>query len=238
MSVPINWSSFFNRMPRQLEEPVRQHLKNVYACLTLSVISVAVGAYLQIYTFLSLGVFFSTLAGLVPVFLLLSTPHNGTNTPLRITYLLASGFFIGMGMGPLLQYVINIDPSLIMSALIGTTLIFACFTLSVLFSKRGYWLFLFGPLSSLASVVILLSFGNLFFGSYLIYQMDVYLGLLIMCGLVLFDTTVVIEKFRMGDKDFITHALDLFMNFIGIFKRILIILTERERNERERKRNQ
>lgn len=48
-----------------------------------------------------------------------------------------------------------------------------------------------------------------------------------MCGFVLYDTQLIIEKCRAGNKDFVTHALDLFIDFIGIFKRLLIILSQK-----------
>lgn len=48
-----------------------------------------------------------------------------------------------------------------------------------------------------------------------------------MCGFVLFDTQLIIEKRRMGSKDFVQHALELFIDFIGLFRRLLIILTQK-----------
>jgi FtsH-binding integral membrane protein len=80
---------------------------------------------------------------------------------------------------------------------------------------------------TLLSTLMLLSLANLLFGSYLIFQAHLYLGLLVMCGFVLYDTQLIIEKRRNGDRDFVTHSLDLFLDFIGIFKRLLIILTEK-----------
>lgn len=48
-----------------------------------------------------------------------------------------------------------------------------------------------------------------------------------MCGFVLFDTQLIIEKRRMGSKDFVQHALELFIDFIGMFRRLLIILSQK-----------
>ncbi|KAI4460849.1 bax inhibitor-related [Holotrichia oblita] len=58
-----------------------------------------------------------------------------------------------------------------------------------------------------------------------------------MCGFILYDTQLIIEKRRMGSKDFVTHSLDLFIDFIGLFRRILIILTQKVINDRRRNRN-
>lgn len=48
-----------------------------------------------------------------------------------------------------------------------------------------------------------------------------------MCGFVLFDTQLIIEKRRMGSKDFVQHALELFIDFIGMFRRLVVILTQK-----------
>jgi len=84
-----------------------------------------------------------------------------------------------------------------------------------------------GTLMTLLTSLLLLSLANVFFGSYLLFQAHLYLGLLLMCGFVLYDTQLIIEKRRHGNKDFVTHALDLFIDFIGIFKRLLIILSQK-----------
>ena len=54
-----------------------------------------------------------------------------------------------------------------------------------------------------------------------------YLGLLIFCGFVLFDTQMIIERKERGDDDYIWHSVDLFIDFMAIFKRLLIILAKK-----------
>jgi len=167
---------------------------------------------------------------------LMVTPDNGKNSGLRMGYLFGFSFFAGMGMGPLLETVIAINPSIIVTALMGTVVIFGSFSLSAIFAERGRWLYLGGTLMTLLSSLLLLSLANVFFGSYMIFQIHLYLGLLLMCGFVLYDTQLIIEKRRHGNKDFVTHALDLFIDFIGIFKRLLIILSQKEQQQQKRNR--
>ncbi|XP_069672022.1 probable Bax inhibitor 1 isoform X2 [Periplaneta americana] len=219
--------SFLRSFNSKLEEPVRQHLKNVYACLTMSTISAGVGAYIHIYTELLSAGLLTVIGSMGLLIALMATPDNGKNRKLRLGYLLGFAFFTGMGMGPLLDTVIQIDPSIIVTALVGTAVIFVSFSLSAMLAERGRWLYLGGTLMTLLSALLLLSLANLLFGSYLIFQAYLYLGLLLMCGFVLYDTQLIIEKRRNGDKDFVAHSVDLFIDFIGIFRRLVIILTQK-----------
>lgn len=57
--------------------------------------------------------------------------------------------------------------------------------------------------------------------------MNLYIGLFVMCGFIVFDTQNITEKARRGDKDYIMHSVELFIDFVAVFKRLLIILTEK-----------
>ena len=58
-------------------------------------------------------------------------------------------------------------------------------------------------------------------------QVQLYGGLLLFCGFVLFDTQLIVEKFNLGDNDYIWHSLGLFLDFVNIFRRLLIILASK-----------
>lgn len=232
----VTVQSFFNTFNSRIEEPVRNHLKNVYACLTLSTLSAAAGAYVDIYTnFLSNNIL--TLLGAVGLLSALHfTKDNGKNTLMRLSFLLGFSFFTGLGIGPLVEQVILIDPSIVATALLATSLIFICFSLSALLAQRGSWLFLGGTITSLLSALFIFSLASLFFRTTAFFQVSLYVGLLLMCAFVLYDTQLIMEKRRAGDKDFIAHSVDLFIDFIGIFRRILIILAQKENNKKDNKR--
>jgi hypothetical protein len=40
---------------------------------------------------------------------------------------------------------------------------------------------------------------------------------------------MIIERRRRGDKDFIKHSLDLFIDFMQVFRKVLIILMQKVR---------
>ncbi|CAH2073819.1 unnamed protein product, partial [Iphiclides podalirius] len=231
-----NIQTFINSFQNRLEPPVRQHLKNVYGTLMMTCASASTGVLVDMYTSFQAG-FLSTIIGAGLMLMLIATPDNGKNTKLRLGYLLGFGLSSGMGLGPLLQYVSVLEPSIIVTALLGTTLVFVCFSVAAMLAERGSWLFLGGTLMTLLTSMSLMTLANIFMQSHFLYQAHLYLGLMLMCGFVLFDTQLIIEKRRMGNKDFVQHALELFIDFIGLFRRLLIILTQKEEQNRRRKRD-
>merc|ERR1712113_941726 len=134
----------------------------------------------------------------------------------------------------LLSMAIMVNPSLVPSAFMLTSAIFACFTGAALFALDGKYLYLGGSLISGLSTLMFLGFLNIFFRSQLLFQAHLYLGLAVFCGFIMFDTQVIIEKARRGDKDFIAHALDLFIDFVQIFRKVLIILMQKEQGKEKK----
>jgi len=234
MAATIN--GFMNSFSNRLEAPVRQHLKNVYGCVALSAVTAAAGTYVHIYTEFLQGGLLCTLGALGCLWALMATPHNDKNQKLRLGYLLGLAFLWGLGFGPTLEIVISINPSIIVTALMATTLIFVSFSICALLAERGSWLYLGGTLMSALNFLLLLSFANIFLGSNLLYQFDLYIGFFVLCGFVIYDTQMIVEKNRMGSKDFIGDALCLFVDFVSLFRRLVVILTQKEQKSRRKER--
>lgn len=231
-------NSAIKNLTSTLELPVQQHLKQVYTCLMLSTLTAAAGAYIHLFTDLFSGNFLTSFAGIGCLLTLFATPdENGKNVKTRIGLLLGFAFFTGLGLGPLLDTVIRINPSIIATAFLSTSLIFTCFTLCSLFSRRGQYILLGAPLLSTFTLLTILFFANIVIGSTLIFQAYLYLAFGVTCGFVLYDTQLIIEKRRMGDKDFVWHSVDLFIDFVNIFRYLLIILAQKEGNQDKRRKN-
>ena len=107
-------------------------------------------------------------------------------------------------------------------------MIFACFSGAALFAPDGQYLYLGGTLLSGLSTLFWLGFLNLFFQSQLIFQVYLWGGLLLFCGFIMWDTQMIIEKRKRGDRDFIKHSLDLFIDFMQVFRRVIILLMQKE----------
>nr|XP_027239078.1 probable Bax inhibitor 1 [Penaeus vannamei] len=173
------------------ETPVRIHLKNVYATLTLATIA----ASLQ-----------------------------------RLSLLGIFAFLTGCNLGPFLNLAVTINPALVLQALLGASVIFACFSLSALYAPDGHYLYLRGTLMSVLLTLIWVSIYNIFFGSQLLFKANLYIGLAVMCGFIVYDTQFIVERARRGDMDYVMHSLNLFVDFVGVFWRLLMILTNKTFN--------
>lgn len=207
----------------------QQHLKKVYASFALCMFVAAAGAYVHVVTrFIQAGLL-SALGALALMICLMATPHSHETEQKRLGLLAGFAFLTGVGLGPALELCIAINPSILPTAFMGTAMIFTCFSLSALYARRRSYLFLGGILMSAMSLMFVSSLGNLFFGSIWLFQANLYMGLLVMCGFVLFDTQLIIEKAEHGDKDYIWHCIDLFLDFVTLFRKLMLILAFNEK---------
>ncbi|CAM6082607.1 unnamed protein product [Calypogeia fissa] len=219
-----------------LNTRVQLHLRKVYSTLCVAILVAAVGVYAHILT--HLGGLLTTFGFIGVTMWLLSTPPYEDGK--RYKLLMGAAFLEGASLGTLIEYVINQDPSIAVTALLGTMAIFASFSGAAVFAKRREYLFLGGILSSLVSTMLMLRFGSYIFGgSSAMFNVELYGGLLLFVGYVLFDTQLIIERADKGDEDYIKHSLDLFMDFVSIFVRVLIILSknssQKTREERKKR---
>lgn len=75
-----------------------------------------------------------------------------------------------MSMGPMLEYVSMVNPAIIMTALLGTTVVFVCFSIAAMLADRGSYLFLGGTLLTMLTSLSIMSLVNLFMQSHILYQ--------------------------------------------------------------------
>ncbi|RWS29335.1 bax-mediated apoptosis inhibitor-like protein [Leptotrombidium deliense] len=232
----INFDTFFNSLNRKLEPSVKSHLKNVYLCMAMGLLSASIGSCVHLYTDFMSGGFFSFLMTLGFGIALMSTPDTGKNRNKRLIYLNGLAFSSGLSLGPLLNLAIMVNPSIIPMAFVSTCIIFASFSLSAVFSDHRKWLYLGGTLMSFLSLLLFVSIINLFIASKLLFQIHLYLSFFVICGFIMYDTSLIIEKRKMGDDDYIWHAVLLFIDFLDVFRYILVILMQKEeRNSRRKK---
>jgi len=212
---------------------VRQHLNRVYLTLLGTILASTIGAITDIH--FHIGGILTLIGTFICIIALAGIPHSKDTIAQRFAILIGLGFLQGCSLGGLLQQVIDIDPRIITTAFLGTSTIFICFSLCALLSSRRSWLFLGGFLSSALTILFIGGIVNIFFQSYFWFSVQLYGGLLMFCGFVIFDTQLIVEKAARGDTDFIQHSLSLFMDFVNIFVRLLIILAKDKKKDEKRR---
>jgi len=142
-------------------------------------------------------------------------------------------FSQGYGVGALVEIANIVDPVIVTTALVTTSVVFISFSIVAIKSERRSHLYLGGLLSSSLTFLLLAELVNLFLDSVMLFNIQVYFGLLVFSGYVIFDTQLIVEKYFAGDQDHILHALELFLDMVGIFVRVLIILLQERGNRSE-----
>eukprot|EP01111_Echinosteliopsis_oligospora_P000595 TRINITY_DN1065_c0_g1_i2.p1 TRINITY_DN1065_c0_g1~~TRINITY_DN1065_c0_g1_i2.p1 ORF type:complete len:234 (-),score=38.95 TRINITY_DN1065_c0_g1_i2:69-770(-) len=209
---------------------VKSHLIRMYTSLFMCMIcaSIGVGLFMQTH----LHPIISFIISVVCLIALISRPEIRDDTEhkdwsLRIGLLAAIGLTQGLVIGGLVELALAVDPTIVLTALLGTVSIFGCLSAAALLAKRRKYLFLGGILSSAFSNLLLLGFVNIFLNVEIITVVYLYGGLLAFCAAVVYDTQDIIEKVNEGSRDFIRHSVDLFIDLVGMFVRILVILLRR-----------
>jgi len=235
------FTNFFTKLAgninSKIEPNVRYHLVKVYSCLTATTLCAAIGAFVHLFGIWEAGLM-SALGSLGLVLLLSTTIDNSKNFYTRLGMLLGFGLLSGHSLGPLLDHVIAVNPQIVLTALVGTSVVFISLSCAALLAERGKFLFLGGMLMSVLSTVTLVSLANLFLQSQAIYQAHLYIGLFVMSAFILYDTQAIMEKRRAGNTDFVKHSLDLFFDLATVFRRLLIILTQKEERDQRKRRSQ
>mmetsp|Transcript_21720 Transcript_21720/g.56400 ORF Transcript_21720/g.56400 Transcript_21720/m.56400 type:complete len:242 (-) Transcript_21720:84-809(-) len=231
MSQPIDWKSLLNFS--ELNSRVKSHLTKVYATLAVALLSAAVGSYCQIAFHLPAMLFqFGFVLSTIAFAMMNRAPENMST---RANALMGVAFLKGGAIAPLIESVAFIDPSIVTTAFLGTSVIFIAFTLTSLKAERRSYLFLGGILLNAMLLLGVVGFASFFFHIPAVFAVQLYGGFLVFCGYVLYDTQLLVEKANAGSYDYPQHALELFVDFVAIFVRLLIILAKNSENDKKKK---
>ncbi|CAD5205614.1 unnamed protein product [Bursaphelenchus okinawaensis] len=230
-----NLGRVFTSLEHKLEKDVREHLRNVYATLTVAMFTAVLGVVanhlLNLYSlhFLcSIGIFGLTFA-------LIASPATRETEKRRLGYLLGLSFLVGVTTGPLVMYIGASDPSVVFNAYIITLVVFGCFSLAALHAENTKFLHLGGILSAALLALAITSIFGRFSAS--VHPILIWGGLLINSAFIVYDTQMIAEKRRRGDTDYVLHTMELFIDFVNVFRYLLIILKERNDNQNRRRRD-
>eukprot|EP00386_Alphamonas_edax_P013999 GDKI01043076.1.p1 GENE.GDKI01043076.1~~GDKI01043076.1.p1 ORF type:complete len:268 (-),score=76.77 GDKI01043076.1:217-1020(-) len=239
---PFSWDTF-TRMA-DIDNRTQKHLTKVYGTLAAGILITALGVHVQ------LNVFHMNnwVTGLGAMFALMYVASSSSSAmyddkavtePKRMAALGAFFLLKGAAIGPLVLMASQF-PGVLPTAFFGALAIFTCFSIAALFAKKREYLYLGGLLGSVMTYFFWMSLANIFFRWRFVNDIMLYGGLLVFAGYVIYDTQLIIEQSRTGSKDFPKHALELYVDLVAIFVRLVIILMknaqEKERKKEERRR--
>nr|XP_045004262.1 bax inhibitor 1-like [Jaculus jaculus] len=144
-----------------------------------------------------------------------------------VTYFIQAGLLSALGSLGLMIWLMA-TPHGRETALVGTALTVTCLSLRALYAGRRSDCFPGGILMSATSLTLCSSLGNLFFGSIWLFQANLYLGLMVMCGFVLFDTQLLKMEIRV-----ISHTAHLFLGFVTLFRKLMMIPAKNDKDKKK-----
>ena len=221
-----------------ISDSTRSQLVRVYALLTIGVISAGIGCYADMTYFHSGGIL-TALAGAFMFAGARSTPvRKGDNTAMYL--FLGAAAFEGMSLSPLVHTALRYYPQALISASVVSLAVFGSFSTAAIYAKRREFLYLTGIVASMSSFLFIAYVANVFLRLRIIMDLQIYMGLGVMLLYVLIDTQIMIDRFETNQYfagNYVRPACDLFMDLVGVFVRILIILMRRTEPEKRQRRS-
>ncbi|KAK6588122.1 bax inhibitor [Cryptosporidium xiaoi] len=165
-----------------------------------------------------------------------SSDSNGSVSMTRMGAYLLICFILGNGLGPLVLYGNYINPVIVPTALATTCIIFISLSFSALFTKKRIPFYVTSLILTTTAYLGLVSFFNIFTRSKFVDTLLSYASVLIYSFYVYYDTQKTLEAVSFGEKDFLIHSLQLYLDAVNIFSRIAVILINKHQDDEENKR--
>lgn len=194
-------------------------LKNTYMLLSMTLLFSAVTAGVSMAVGIGQG---TALILMLVSFGMLFWVHKTADSSQGLVAIFAFTGCLGAALGPMLTYYLSMSngPELVMQALGGTALIFFALSGYALTTRKDFS-FMRGFLFTGLIVVIVAMLANLFFQ---IPALQLALSaaiIMIMSGLILFDTSRIING---GETNYIRATVGLYLSIYNIFTSLLHIL--------------
>lgn len=132
---------------------------------------------------------------------------------IKYILLMIFGFVKGIMMKTLINFVSEIDPIIVSKTFVSTFTIFILFSIiafQVKIINTLVWSFELSLLFNLFEILIV------YLESYLLFNIQFYVGLILFCGHIIYDTHLSSSKFKLGQDDMVRDALKLFLHILPI----------------------
>ena len=193
-------------------------LRNTYALLSMTLLFSAVMATAGVLMGISSGMsLIATIGGIVILWFVL--PRTA-NSAMGLPVVFAFTGLLGLGLGPMLQYYLAVNPSIVLTALGGTGVIFLGLSAYALTTRKDFS-FMAGFLMVGMFVVIGASLLGFFVNIPALSLAISSAVILIMSGFILYQTSSIIHG---GETNYIMATASLFLSILNLFTALLHIL--------------
>lgn len=199
---------------------INKVLRNTYMLLSMTLLNSAAFAGVAMAMNLSHGMgLVLSILGLVTLFVVHKTADSGKG--IVATFVFTA--LLGAALGPMLQYYLALPngPSLVMQALGGTAVVFFALSGYALTTRKDFS-FMGGFLMVGLVVILMASLVNIFTQVPAVSLAISSAAVLIMSGLILFDTSRIIHG---GETNYIRATVALYLDIYNLFVHLLHLLT-------------
>lgn len=193
-------------------------IRSTYQLLSMTLVFSAFMAYLSISMQASQGMgLVATIAGIVMLWFVLPKTANSAS---GIPVIFAITGLLGFGIGPMVAFYLAVNPSIVMTALGGTGVIFLGLSGYALTTRKDFS-FMGGFLMVGMLVIVGASLLNIFMGIPAL-SLTVSAGvIMIMSGFILYETSSIIHG---GETNYIMATASLFLSLLNMFTALLHLL--------------
>lgn len=155
-------------------------------------------------------------------FILLFVVHKMADSAKGLPAIFAFTGVLGASIGPMLSFYLAMDngPTMVLQALAGTALIFFSLSAYALNTKKDFS-YLGGFLFTGLIVAVVAMIANIFLASPALSITISAVVVMIMAGLILFDTSRIIQG---GETNYIRATVGLYLNIFNIFVHLLHLI--------------
>jgi len=193
-------------------------IRNTYTLLSMTLLfsagTAAVGVVMNLSQGMALG---ATIAAIAMLWFIL--PRTA-NSAVGIPVIFGITGLLGLGLGPVLNYYLSVNPNIVMTALGGTGAIFLGLSAYALTTRKDFS-FMAGFLMVGLFVVIGASLLNIFLNIPVLSLAVSAAVIMIMSGFILFQTSSMVNG---GETNYIMATASLFLSIINMFQALLHIL--------------
>jgi len=191
-------------------------LVNTYQLLSATLIFSGVMAFVS----MSIGFPHLGLFTLVGYFGLLFAVHKLQNSSYGILAVFALTGFMGLTLGPILNFYLSSNPAVVVQSLAGTGIIFLALSAYAIISKKDFS-FMGGMLMVGIIVAFVAMIANIFLEIPALSLAISAVFILLMSGVILYQTSEIIHG---GETNYIMATVSLFVAIYNIFLSLLHIL--------------